>query len=421
MNVSPPSSRSAEQTIPASTARRHDIDWLRVLVILVVFIFHSSRFFDQGGWHVKNGTTYFGVQVWITFLASWMMPFIFVVSGASTFYALGARGVGRFVRDRSLRLLAPLIVGIFTHIILQVYLERLTHGQFYGSFWQFIPHYFDGLYAFGGNFAWMGLHLWYLEVLFVFSLLTLPLFLWLKRQGGRILQRMDAFLAQPAAIYLLALPIMALTVFLNPQTPLGVRDFGGWSLVPYLFFYAYGFLLVSHDGIEVRIRSAWKTSLAVAVALLIALFLVWGLMGDPIFGSPRWVLVQALLGLSAWCWILVFWGLGTQRLTFSSPFLKYANEAVLPFYILHQTVLLSVGYFVVRWSTPDLAKWVIIASVSFAIIMTLYEFLVRRINLLRFLFGMRPLPRPAGDRVRTPVSMAADSEVHDLLTCRGAT
>jgi hypothetical protein len=91
-----------------------------------------------------------------------------------------------------------------------------------------------------------------------------------------------------------------------------------------------------------------------------------------------------------------------QRLTFSTPFLKYANEAVLPFYILHQTVLLIVGYFVIRWDIPDLAKWLLIVLISFAIIMGLYERLVRRNNTLRFLFGMKSLSREAA-----PVSAAS--------------
>jgi hypothetical protein len=80
-----------------------------------------------------------------------------------------------------------------------------------------------------------------------------------------------------------------------------------------------------------------------------------------------------------------------KHLNFSKPFLKYANEAVLPFYILHQTVLLCVGYFVVQWAIPDLLKWVIILPVSFVIIMVLYEFLVRRFNVMRVLFGMKLL------------------------------
>jgi glucan biosynthesis protein C len=66
---------------------------------------------------------------------------------------------------------------------------------------------------------------------------------------------------------------------------------------------------------------------------------------------------------------------------------------VLPFYILHQTVLLCVGYFVVQWDIPAVLKWAIIVVVSFPIIMLLYEFLVRRFDLMRFLFGMKPLPK----------------------------
>jgi hypothetical protein len=83
------------------------------------------------------------------------------------------------------RLLVPLVVGTFTHIAFQVYLERLHKGEFSGSFFDFYPHYFDGMYGFGGNFAWMGLHLWYLEALFLFSLLCLPVFLWLKNSLQR--------------------------------------------------------------------------------------------------------------------------------------------------------------------------------------------------------------------------------------------
>jgi glucan biosynthesis protein C len=80
------------------------------------------------------------------------------------------------MRERVIRLLVPLGVGILTHIIVQVYIENITHGRFSGTFWQFIPHYFDGWHAFGGNFAWMGLHLWYLLMLFLFSWLMLSTF-----------------------------------------------------------------------------------------------------------------------------------------------------------------------------------------------------------------------------------------------------
>ena len=189
------------------SSRRFDLDWLRVGAILAVFVFHSSRFFDTMDWHVKNLTTYFGVQVWVTFLGNWLMPLIFFISEASLFYATGSRGAATFVVDKVRRLLVPLVVGIFTHVILQVYLERVSHHQFVGSFFEFIPRYFDGWYTSGGNFAWMGFHLWCLEVLFVFSLLFYPLFrALLTAPGRRLLDLLGRFLALPGAIYLWPCP-----------------------------------------------------------------------------------------------------------------------------------------------------------------------------------------------------------------------
>ena len=158
-----------------STQRRYDLDWLRVLTILVVFIFHSGRFFDEWGWHVKNFVVYEGVTDWSDFLTSWIMPIMFVISGASIYFALGKGGVGKFFKDKVLRLLVPLVVGMFTHGIWQVYLERVTKMEFTGTFWQFIPHYFEGIYPFTGNFSITGVHLWYLLALLLFCLIFLPL------------------------------------------------------------------------------------------------------------------------------------------------------------------------------------------------------------------------------------------------------
>lgn len=374
--------------------RRYDLDWLRVCAILTIFIFHSSRFFDTGGWHVKNPTTYFGVQVWITFLGNWLMPLIFVISGASLFYALGSRGAGKFVWDKVRRLLVPLVVGMFTHVILQVYLERLTHHQFSGSFWAFIPHYFDGWYGYGGNFAWMGLHLWYLEVLFVYSLLGYPLFRWLRDGAGRrLLEACGRFLALPGVVYMLGLPLGGLLVALNPRGFWGMRNFGGWPLLVYLLFFLYGFVVMAHEGLQRRIQQQRWISLGAGIVCFFALLALWAGRGDPVFGSARYTQIFGIFGISAWCWILAFLGFGFKHLTRSAPFLTYANETVLPFYILHQTVLLSIGYFVTRWVIPDLLKFVIISGSSFIVIMAVYEFLTRRINLLRVLFGMKPQPK----------------------------
>ncbi len=366
--------------------RRYDLDWLRVLAILSVFIFHSTRFFDLGDWHVKNSITYFAVQVWTKFASDWLMPFIFVISGASLFYAIGKSGAGQFIKDKVLRLLVPLMVGVFTHIAFQVYLERITHGQFSGSFFDFLPHYFEGFYGFGGNFAFHGMHLWYLLVLFVFSIVLLPLFLLLKSKiGARVLAKLMDLVALPGLVYVLALVILFSWKLIDHNSLLGFDKFD-WNLGVYLSFFLFGFAIMASARLQQSIQRLRWVSLLGAIAMTVVL--IKGQEHDD---------------LIAWFSILTFLGFGMKHLNVNTPFLKYANETVLPFYILHQTVLLGVGYLVVRWAIPDALKWLIIASISFVTVMGLYE-LVRRNNVLRVLFGMKPAGTPGPLKQAVPVT-----------------
>lgn len=155
--------------------------------MITIFFYHCVRFFDLRFWHVKNNQLYPGVSVFVSFLGTWIMPTFFILSGLSSYYSLSYRTGGRYVLERAKRLLSPLIFGTLVLIPPQVYIDRVTNSQFVGSFIEFYPRYFDGLYAFGGNFAWMGLHLWYLEFLFIFTLVTLPPFLYLRRETTRSL------------------------------------------------------------------------------------------------------------------------------------------------------------------------------------------------------------------------------------------
>ncbi len=157
------------------------LDWLRVLATLAVFLFHSGAAFAAGDWHLNAPTKSFAITVWNGWLLLWIMPLLFLIAGASTLFSLQKRAPLQLLHERVNRLLAPLLFGILVIVPPQVYIERLSRGQFSGSFWAFYPHYFDGWYlAIGGpgNFAWMGLHLWFLLLLLVLTLLLLPLLQW---------------------------------------------------------------------------------------------------------------------------------------------------------------------------------------------------------------------------------------------------
>ena len=375
--------------------RRYDLDWLRVLTISAIFVFHCTRAFDPDGWHIKNQTTYMFLDVWKDFATSWGLPLMLLISGASVFYALEKIRPSKYVGGLFMRLLVPLIVGIFTHIAFQVYLENLQKGAYSGSFFQWYPHYFDGMAGFGGNFMWMGSHLWYLEMLFIYSLFFLPFFVWLKKGvwGQRVLKWMGDIPARLGTVILFALPVILLINLLDPDT-WGIREMGGWSVFIYPCFFISGFVIVSNEQLQVRVQKMRWYCLGLGI-ILSALYLFLDFSPNLLSLSPHmWHLRDTLLSLSTWCWLLAVFGLGMKCLSFNNPFLKYANEAVLPFYILHQTVIVILGFFVVGWVIPDLLKYVIIFTSSFIVIMGLYEFGVRRFNLMRFLFGMKLRAKP---------------------------
>ncbi|MDL1909777.1 acyltransferase [Chloroflexi bacterium CFX6] len=366
--------------------RRYDLDWLRVLGILLVFFFHSSRFYNVEDWNIKNNIWYPSVEVWVGFSSSFMMPLMFAISGASLFYALGKGGFGKFVKDKVLRLLVPLLVGALTHLSLQSYQWDKTHGLFSGNYFQYLPHYYPN------SINWFGGHLWYLWYLFLFSLILYPLMRWMKGDGLRFLSRLDGWLSKTGVLYTLMLPPFLLFVVVGADSPL-MEGNGGYPYIAYLWILLLGFLIVSGERVQEKIRQLRWVSLSVGLAMVIGFCVLYTLTADKDTVSLNLILAVVLRVFGGWICILGFFGLAAQYLTAPKPGLNYANEAVLPFYIFHQTVLLAVGYFVLQWGLPDVLEWAIIVVISFAAIMALYEFAVRRFNVMRFLFGMKLLDR----------------------------
>jgi peptidoglycan/LPS O-acetylase OafA/YrhL len=377
--------------------RRFDLDWLRVLAFSAVFFYHCGRFFNSNGWHIKNVETSFVADILTGIFDLWGMPLLFAISGASLFFALRPGGALRFLRDRVLRLLVPLVVGILILAPPQIYLERLTHGEFQGSFFQFLPRFFDG------DFAWTGVHLWYLEYLFLFTLVLLPLFIWLKRPSGqRVLAGLSRFSARPAAIYLWAIPLALIVMLVDPFS---LRGEGLpepiLRLVVYPLPLVYGFLIFADEGIQQAIIRQRRVALILALAftpapLLVTLALTeWG--WQP--GLAGFLLVMTAAMLLAWWSILTILGYGMRYLTANRPVLAYTNEAVLPFYILHQPVILLIGYFVIPLALPIALKYLIIVPLAFGISLGLYEYGVRRWNGVRRVFGLKAR-KPEGNRGR---------------------
>ena len=380
-------SGSNENSMSAKPARLYYIDCLRVFAMLSIFLYHSNRFFTIGPWHISNSERSLASTIFEETFNLWMMPLFFVLSGAAVYYSLKSRKTSSFIKERFLRILVPLIgIGIFVLAPIQIYLERLTHGDFIGNFFQFYPHYFDGLYGFGGNFAWMGVHLWYLMDLFLFSLVALPLFIPRKNSGESIISSLSQRWGRLWIFLFFFLFLGIATIVTDIAGLKWTEAMGSWGILQYFVFFVYGYLIFSNSQIQ-QLVNRYATILLIAALMLTVAHSVFSFIPSLEEMYDTWFF--NLRGFCAWSWVLTLLGMGSRLLNSNNRILGYANETVLPFYILHQPIILVIGFFVVQWNLGIAAKYIIIASTSFIVILVVYDALVRRVNVMRFLFGMR--------------------------------
>lgn len=398
---------SATATPAASTTaasdRRYYIDFLRVLATVLLIYFHTARVFDYEPWAVRNGQLSLGVEVFKEFVGIWHMPLFFLLAGSSVYLALRRRTGREFVGERVRRLFIPLVAGILLVIPPQVYFERIGAAvtrqspiSFSGSFLDFYPHFFQGIYP-EGNLSWA--HLWFVAYLFLISLALLPLLLWLRdrRRGRACLAGVTHFVSRGANLFWLALPLVVIELALRPFFPGPqniVNDLA--SIVHYATLVVLGFMLVSDSQAEEAARRHTWVALAVAALLTVAIAAI--LIPSPEIGWARpysvgWVGIATLWNLAQWFWLVAIIGLGKRYLNRTGPLLRHAAEIAYPFYIFHQTVIIAIAFYVVRWPLGIGPKYFIISTAALVVSVLLCE-LVKLTNFTRFIFGMRPKPSP---------------------------
>ena len=364
--------------------RRYDLDWLRVLAVLLLVPFHSALIFSHNPGdivYVKDRLESETLIQFAYFQSQWHMPLLFMIAGASTWFALEFRTVRQYLRDRFTRLVIPTVFGVTVLIPPMIYMQYL--GEPGSSFWQFYPHFFrvnfEDLSGNSGTFT--PSHLWFVIFLFVFSVVVLPLFLFLKREAGtRLLARLARFLTRRGAILLLALPLAVADVLL---------DIGGKAPFLYLTLFIYGYVLVADARFQdiLENHAVGAAGLGV-VATVPIVYLISGKPAPQHSLTP--VVIHLVYYLSRWCWLVAILGLGRRYLNFNNGILRYASEASYPFYILHFLINTVVGTCVVQWNAGIGVKYLAINGVTILVTYAVYDLVVKRMSVTRILFGMKP-------------------------------
>lgn len=394
------------QALTTKRPHRHDLDWLRVIAIVLLLYFHTAMIFvADWGWHIKNPETSHLLLELNYFLRLFRMPVLFLISGIGTSFALRFRSSGEYLRERGKRLLVPLIFGMLVIVPPQIYFERIAQGTSFASYLDFYPTVFTLRPYPQGNLSWH--HLWFVFYLFLYSVAALPLFLRLRGDAGVRARAAVGRALRGPGLYFPALPLGLVLTLLLPIAPgpQNVVDDGAYLLFYFLFF-VYGFMIGDAPTPWHEIERRRRTSLGLGVLAIGTInALRWNGIDPGLGYSIGSMLFLALVAFTSWTWVLAILGYGKRFLSCRNRLLDYANEGIYPFYILHQTVIVVIGFYVVRVEESILAKFLFTSTASLLATVALYEFCVRPYRITRFLFGMKP-PRRGEGRARDEERLA---------------
>jgi len=357
-----------------------------------VFAAHAAQPFNPWDvWHVQSPEPSKWLGELVLFFAPWVMPLFVLLAGASAWYSLGKRSVPKYLDERVTRLVIPLAAGILLVVPPQVYFDRRQHGLFGGSFVEFYPHFFDGVYP-SGNFTWS--HLWFLGILALLALITLPLFQWLRGKAGRRTMSWVADVCRrPGAILLLAIPMIAVRAILwaiFPHARPVTTDWSNRTTLLAMFIYGYG--LVGDPRLMTAVDRQWKLALGVALAFS-ALMFAWAWPGDftqrfPIPFTGRYVFVWSAYALGGWAWCVTLLGAARTVRWGASRFVGGVRDLLNPFYILHQTVIVALAFYLIPLGPGPIRTYVVLFLFAFGATLML-AVMGKRSRWTRTLLGVR--------------------------------
>lgn len=379
---------------PGST-RLHYIDSLRVLATMGVFIFHAALVFSPMEILITNAEQSVAVVYVLFFLFPWGMPLFFLIAGMSTRLALQRRTAGEFVRERTGRLLVPFLVGSallspFQHYL--VWSHEVRTGVVDGSFLESVANLPWGPTT--RIFGAVGVHLWFLGFLLLYSLLTWPLFRWLAGEvGQRFVQRLVQWCERRGGILVIILPLLLVRLSLHPFFPYE-HDWADFAFL--MCYFVLGYLLSADMRLAQAVRRDWLIMLAAGVIAFLAFAVITVSTGQIDIEAPParpldfvW---WGLITVCSWCFSAFMLSVGMRFLNYRSGWLSYGKAACLPFFVVHLPVIQLTAYYVVQWNVGLWPKLLTVAFGSFAVSLGLYELLIKRVGILRAAFGVKTAP-----------------------------
>ena len=346
-----------------ATERRYDIDWLRVIAIGLLLIYHIAIIFQPWAMFIgfiRSEETLEGLWKPMTMLNVWRIPLLFFVSGMGLYFAMKKRNWKQLLIERSKRILLPFVFGYFAITPLHMYI-------------------FQGYYNMPLSYFPDSGHLWFLGNIFVYVLLLSPLFFYLKKNDDgkfkKIVSQVMSYAIGPISISVFFMLEVGLV---KPQLfEMYAQNWHGF-FIGFLAF-LFGYLLVYSGNSFWQTVSKWKW---LYIGLATILFLIR-------FTGFESISNMYLTSLESISWILGVFGIGYCYLNKPSKLLSYLSAAVYPVYIIHMFVLYLGALLILPLDLHPMLQFIGITVFTFIVCFLIYELILKRVKVLRPLFGLK--------------------------------
>lgn len=392
----PPHNQPQSQE-PFQRQRLVELDWLRVLVFGLLILYHTGMLYAEGwDWHYKSTYTSELLTNFMLWSNQWRMSLLFLISGAAVSFLLATQPWGQFIRNRVPLLLLPLLFGMLVIVVPQVYVEAHSKGLInspnYWHFWylyldqtsaEFAPHKTLGKMHLTWN------HLWFLPYILAYTIILWAVYpLINSSRCAPIWQWLSKSISSRLVILVPIALLYSIGWWLYDKYPTTHNFVQDW------FNHARSFLYFLLGFVLVRMPQVWNQFASLRwyllpVALLTYAYALFDFNGGSLGGG---VIAKEISGLiwsaNGWLWVLAIIAWAQHWFTFSNPFLRYLNSGVYCFYILHQTLIISIAYFVVPHKLGAIVEPLIIISVVAIGCVALFE-VIKRIPVVPMLFGIQ--------------------------------
>lgn len=344
------------------TTRRHDIDWLRVIAIWLLLIYHIAIVFQPWAMFfgfIRSAELIEGLWKPMTMLNVWRIPILFYVSGMGVYFAIKKRNWKQLLLERSKRILLPFIFGFFAITPLHMFIFQNYYEMPLG----YLPH--------AG-------HLWFLGNIFCYVLLASPLFFYLKKNScSRFTKGLTGLMSHPSGPLLITIFFVIEVLIVNPSLfELYAETLHGFFLG--LLAFIFGFILVYTGKTFWETVKKWRWLYIGLAAILYTLRLT-------IFETAP---LSYLTALESNLWIFGLFGMGYKYLNRPSSVLNYLSQAAYPVYIIHMFVLYAGALLILPLEIPVIMKFILVVVFTIIICYLIYEILIKRIGLFKSLFGL---------------------------------